>query len=65
MYHIFAFRFLLSFGIHIKHIEDMPMYYEEEDRQQIGDFTGLVLNLPFCELLFGKLEPIVFTVPFE
>lgn len=55
-YTIIAFKFMLSFGINIKHVSTMPIYSEEtKEGATLGDFDGLVINLPFIEILVGSL----------
>ena len=59
MYHILGFKFFLSFGLHIKHVDGLPMYFDEEGEDWLGEFSGLMLSIPFIDVLIGKLELIM------
>lgn len=50
-YSLIAFRFKFGFGFYLEHEDNKPIM--EEDG--VAFFEGLVVNLPFFEILLGKL----------
>ena len=53
-YRILAMRFRLGFGLYIEHDENKPIM-DPDSPSCTAYFDGLVIGLPFCELLIGLL----------
>ena len=54
-YSLFAFKFRLGFGIYIATENDRPLLENTKNIVHISFFDGLVIYLPFVEILMGTL----------